>query len=63
MRNGNEFLDAHPVPLRIRRAAAVGVALSIAVLVVDVTTGRFFPRMGVTRESGFGVMEVFFPVA
>lgn len=63
VRNANEFLDAHPVPLRIRRAAAAGVALSIAVLVVDVTTGRFFPRIGTYRESGFGVMEVFFPVA
>ncbi len=63
VRNWNEFLDGRPVSLRIRRVAAAGVALSIAVLVVDVTNQRFFPRIGVFREAGFGTMEVFFPVA
>ncbi|MDH3211183.1 MAG: hypothetical protein OEM05_01750 [Myxococcales bacterium] len=62
VRNWNEVLDARPFAPRLRRAAAALVALGMAFLIVDVTQQRFFPRIGVLREPGFGPMTTLFPI-
>jgi hypothetical protein len=62
VRNWNQVLDARPLGPRLRRAGAALVALAMAALVLDVVQQRFFQRIGVLREPGFGAMRVLFPI-
>jgi|GEM_PF-2426995 len=66
--NSNEFLDrmrasgrSSPRP-RLALAASGLTAALLVVAVVDVASGRFFPRMGSMRDVGLGVMETFYPI-
>ena len=61
VRNLNEFLEARGgrprIPLPVDAVAAAGVLA----LTVATATGELLPRIGSTREPGFGVMDVFYP--
>jgi tetratricopeptide (TPR) repeat protein len=63
VRNWNEVLDARAFPAWMRRGLAAATAAALAFGVVDVARGKFFGRVGTARQPGFGVMEVFFPIA
>jgi tetratricopeptide (TPR) repeat protein len=67
--NLNEFLDGRrasgrrlPLGGGLELTAAGLVSLVLFGVAADAARGGFYPRIGSTREPGFGVMEVFFPI-
>lgn len=62
VRNANEVLDRHPLPAAFRPLATGALAALLLVAAADVARGSFYPRIGSTREPGFGVLDVYYPV-
>jgi tetratricopeptide (TPR) repeat protein len=61
VRNLGGFLDAHPLPPRLWRAAGAVTAAGLLALALDVARGAFFERLGSYREPGFGPLEALYP--
>jgi glucose/arabinose dehydrogenase len=63
VRNANALLDRRAASVFGHKAAAAIASLALIALSFDVASDRFYPRVGVQRESGIGIAEELYPIA
>ncbi len=63
VRNANAVLDRHSGIVVGHIATTAIASLVLIVLTIDVARDRFYPRIGVQRESGIGIAEDLYPIA
>ncbi len=62
VRNLNAVLDRRSLRPRAMTSASVAFTGVLALVSADVFSDRFFARLGIYREAGFGVFDPYYPI-